>query len=571
MSLIHLSENQIRELARCYHDPIYYIENYCWIEVKEESKIISAVLYPYQRTILNWLISRESGLVLKSRRVGGSTVVALYLSWLANFRRGVNALLLSRNEDAAKKLLSKVRFSILNLRKHTDDNFALCEDASWMLNSIAVRNQQLLAIGWQDDQGNLVSTSEIASLTTTSESGRGDSATFVFIDEMAFLPDQEGASRAARLTTTRGGHWLAISTPNGVGDEFHSLCMRAERGENKSYRYLRVHWSEAGMHEAMIEAAVEGMSEASRLQEMELEFLSTGDPVFNHTHLAACYKPIDEYDEVAMDIEHYRKLVDRSKNDEWIYYSGVDSAVGKLAKREAKRDYHSITALTKRGVQAFALHDKSMSLSEWAGNVEQISNQEVRRTGKVSEYHKKFPGIMNIETNGPGMTVFINHQLPDDGYSQIIPKQTNMKTKDQLIRQLVLAVESHSIIITDKFTYQCMTVFQRGTTPGTYSAPQGEYYDDPVISLALAWDALLNHGGLDFTWGQDTNNLKRMDINDDALREVEKATLPYGPSIIGNVHPAERLSNHYQEPSHTIVSEDLDLSRIKEPENIFYG
>ena len=572
MNQVKLNELQVRELARCYYDPLYYIENYCWIELKEESKILPAVLYPYQKTILNWLINRENGLVLKSRRVGGSTIVALYLSWLVNFRRGVNALLISINEEKSKKLLSKVRFSLLNLRKHTSDSFALAEDASWMLNTLAVNNQQLLAIGWQDDQGNIVSTSEIASLTTTSESGRGDSATFVFIDEMAFLQDQEAVTRSARLTTTRGGHWLAISTPNGVGDEFHSLCMRAERGENESYNYLRVHWTEAGMTERMIGSATEGMSDASRLQEMELEFLSSGDPVFNHTHLAACYKPIDEYPEVEQDIENYRELVARSKNDEYIYYTGVDSAVGKLAKKDSKRDYHSLTALTKNGVQAFTYHSKNMSLTEWAGNVEQISTGSIKREGKVSQLHKLYPGIMNVEINGPGMTVFVNHQLPDDGYSQVVPKQTNMKTKDQLIRQLVLAIEAHAIIITDKFTYQCLSVFQRGNIPGTYSAPQGDYYDDPVIALALAWDALLANGGLDFTWGQDTDNLKRIDVSEDTLRQSELATLNYGPAIIGKVGPNDRLSDHFDGGNTYIVESDLDISRIAEPEGMeIYG
>lgn len=568
---INLTEAQIRELIRCYHDPIYFIENYCWIEIKEQSKIVPAKLYPYQRLMLEWLIAGKSGLVLKSRRVGASTVVAMWLGHKVNFQRGVNALLLSRNEDAAKKLLSKVKFSLLNLRRHTSDEFALAEDASWMVNTFT-SNQQLLSVGWQDDQGNVVSTSEVASLTTTSESGRGDSATFVFIDEMAFLQDQEGASRSARLTTTRGGHWLAVSTPNGVGNAFHSLCMRAERNENRSYHYLKVHWSEADMTENMVSAAVEGMSEDSRLQEMELEFLSTGDPVFKHVHLAACYKPIDEYPEVAKELIEYRDKV-RDSRGEFTYYSGVDSAVGKLSKKDSKRDYHSLSVLTKSGIQAFAYHDKQMTLTDWAGNVEQLPNVGMyHREGKVSKLHREFPGLMHVEINGPGQAVYLNHKLPDDIYSQIVAKQTNIKTKDQLIRQLIIAVESHAIIITDKFTYQCMSVFQRGTVAGTYSAPTGEYYDDPVISLALAWDALLSAGAIDFSWGQSTDRLERITATDEDREAFELSTMSYGPTAIKDISPGERMSSYFDGGGAIIIDSDLDIGRLTEPESMsMYG
>lgn len=563
---IGLHKNQLEELAKCYNDPIYFIENYGWIEVKELAKIVQADLYPYQKDILTWLVNRESGVVLKSRRVGGSTVVALYLAWLINFRRGVNALLLSRTEKDATKLLNKVKFAYFNIRKHTSKDFALAEDASWMLNDVAINNQQLFATAWKDDQGNILSTSEVASLTTTSESGRGESATFVFIDEMAFIDDQEGASRAARITTTRGGHWLAISTPNGVGDNFYQLCMLGDRGENKTFNFRRVHWSEAGMTQDMIDNATEGLSDASVAQEMEMEFLSSGDPVFNHMHLTACYKPLDDYTEVKKEIDCYRDVV---LNGDGIYYSGVDTAVGKLSKKDSKRDYHSFTALTKSGIQAYAYHTKEHTLTEWAGNVEQLAGKSVRHEGMVSAFHRTYPGIMHVEINGPGQTVFINHILPEDGKSNIVPKQTNFKTKGELINQLVLAIESHSIVITDKFTYQCLLVYQRGSTPGTYSAPNGAY-DDPVISLALAWDALLRSGAIEFNWGTTTDSLSTVHKTEDEIINESFNKMGYGPAIIGRVKGDERLSSYVPDNNNLVILDtELDMSLIKEP--IFNG
>ena len=564
MSSINLSEEQLSELAKCYNDPIYFIENYGWIEIKEQSKIVPAILYPYQKEMLTWLVNRENGLILKSRRVGGSTIVGLYLAWLINFRRGVNALLLSRTEKDAIKLLAKVKFAYFNIKKHTSDNFALAEDASWMLNPTPINNQQLFATGWYDDEGNLLSTSEVASLTTTSESGRGESATFVFIDEMAFIDDQEGASRAARITTTRGGHWLAVSTPNGVGDKFYEWCMRADRNENRTYNFRRVHWSEAGMTKEMIENATEGLSEASVMQEMEMEFISSGDPVFSHLHLSSCYKPIEDYKEVQDSIDRYRKLVMTSKD--YMYYTGVDTAVGKLSKKDSKRDYHSFTALTQSGIQAYAFHSKTHTLTEWAGNIEQLAGQSVKHEGMVSGLHKLYPGLMHVEVNGPGQAVIINHILPEDGRSNIVSKQTNFKTKEQLIRQLIIAVESHAIVITDQFTYQCMLVYQRGTTVGTYTAPNGAY-DDPVISLALAWDALLRSGAIEFSWGRTADDLKQNVKSGDDISNIEFSRMGYGPAVLGEIKSTDRMTNYGPDNNGgIIIDSDFDLSKLTEPE-----
>lgn len=564
MSFIGLSELQIEELAKCYNNPIYFIENYCWIEIKETRKIVPAKLFPYQKKILQWLIDGENGLVLKSRRVGGSTVVALYLAWLINFRRGVNALLLSETEDKAKKLLLKVKFSLFNIRKHTSEDYILAEDCSWMRNEVVINNQQLLAVGWLDDSGNVTSTSEVASLTTTSNSGRGDSATFVFMDEMAFLEDQEGVMRSALLTTTRGGSWIAVSTPNGVGDRFHSLCMRAERKENKGYNFLKVHWSEAEMTQNMIDTVSEGLSDSSIAQEMEMVFLSSGDPVFNPIHLDACYRPIDLYGDVKRELDEYREKVILSRG-EFCYYSGVDSAIGKLSKRGGKRDYHAFTTLTRSGIQAYTYYDKEMELLDWAGNIEQVAGKSIVKTGKVSNLHKEYPGVMYIEGNGPGQAVYINHETPDDGFSYAVAKQTTHKSKEQIIRQLILAVESHSIVITDRFTYDCMNVFQRGATPGVYNAPAGDYYDDVVIALAYAWDALLRSGTVEFSWGQTTDNLVYNPRSADQIDNIELSNMGFGPSLLNNISPTERLSNLFHNGTAIMVDSDLSLDKIKEP------
>lgn len=980
---LFLTEEQISEIFKCSQDPIYWIENYCWIEIKETGEIIQFKPFDYQKKVLLTLHNKNNLLALKSRRVGISWILAAYAAWLANFKRGINILFISINEDKAKKLLAKSRFILKNLAHHDHTDIRSATSAAWMLNNIAVDNQQLLAMGWTDDDGDVVSLSEIASLTTTTESGRGDAATFLFMDEFAFLPNQEELMRSARMTALRGGQWVAAScqtsdafvytdrgieqledfidrksnvgsftempnvnvygqngftncsltynngycdtlkittdlnysiecslehpilinrdgeikwcrsenlrigdwtpinrnnycfgkkvidhpyllglilgdgyiyyknnsytititsndeqthtylednygfnrqkdlihtckgdkdivlyfesigykfttarekeipkdvlmstresqrevlrglfdadgcatktgyvslvstseklidqvrmmllnfgitsakynkvskptkkvraeseqwvleigmdsdiffdeigfsltrkqersifvkttsyqdiipygalladkiadipkkwsdikyrrkrsllknrlrqkalkkdhkpisyrtarkfleywktdsinkseyqtlqnlvnknyrwvriksieesfaetwdfsmntdhsyisnglishqTPNGVGDAFHSLCMSAERGENETYEFLKIHWSEADITEDMIRQATEGLTQESVMQEMEMEFLSSGDPVFNSVDLAACYKPFDDYPEVADEVKKYNERV---KREEAYYFSGVDTAVGKLNKKSSKRDYHSFTALTASGIQAGSYHTKKHSLQDWAGVTETTHRKEiVYKEGIVSALHRKYPGFMQIEDNGPGAMVIANHKDPDDSISISIPFNTNIKTKSQIIQQLILAVESHSIIITDKFTYQCMQVYQRGSVPGQFSAPNGDYYDDPVISLALAYDALLKHAVMEYpTWGEDLTKVRLIEKDTD-LSFLSETVFIGGPELKTITNTPLRASSAYEEKFPIYHSAgDLDISRIKQPE-----
>jgi hypothetical protein len=85
--------------------------------------------------------------------------------------------------------------------------------------------------------------------------------------------------------------------------------------------------------------------------------------------------------------------------------------------------------------------------------------------------------------------------------------------KRGIIEQLILAIENHQLIITDYFTYLCMSVYQQHS-PGIYGAPTG-YYDDPVMALALAWAGLRARGILSTSsWGNTIDQTKRANVYD---------------------------------------------------------
>jgi len=527
LTKVSLSPEQINEIVRCYHDPVYFIETFGWLEEKETRRILQFNPFPYQRVMLEWMRDGFSILVLKDRRVGCSWITAAYAAWLLNFHRGVNCLFLSKREDDAKKLLKKVKFVLKNLAYHDSQNIATATKAPWLRNEFGTDNQQLFSIIFRDDTGEVVSESEASSLTTTSESGRSEGASLIFLDEFAFVaPDDEATWAAIKPTVMRGGQWVMVSTPDMVGSVFHRLCMEALRGENRSYKFLEVNYFEAGITDEQVEAAIEGMDADRASREFGHQFIQGGSPAFRATDLAACYKPPDEYPEVAQALAEYRQKVG-------IYYSGVDNAEGKAHRKSREKDYHSWISLTKTGIQAFAYHSKE-PISSWAGQqTTRNDGTTILIPGQTTKLHANWRGLVKIEENGAGLAVLNRHVIPNDGESMVWASHTDAPTKTRLIQRLKIAIESHDIIITDLFTYQCLLVYQHGTMPGQYEAPQG-YNDDPVIALALANDLRFEYGNLEFTWAAEP---QRRSLSEAEMAEVDISQAPLAPDVL----PMENL------------------------------
>ena len=291
------------------------------------------------------------------------------------------------------------------------------------------------------------------------------------------------------------GNGLILHNSNAgdAGTRFYHMCMQGRAGDNKTYWYREVWPWEAAIDEATIDRASEALPEDIKKQEWYLVFKQSGNAVFNETHLAACYKPMDMFPEIKHKVESYKKEVEEGFR--W-YYSGVDSAVGKVHRKSKIKDFNCFTSLTMDGIQAFCYTDKK-PLSEWAGaDIKNADGVLVPTVGTVSRLHKEWPGVAAIEENGPGYTVISRHHLPPDGLSDRRIITMSQPVKSRIIKNLIIAVESHMIVITDELTYQHMSRYQYGEKPDTYEAPMGEH-DDCVMALAMAWDTLLAEGGIE--------------------------------------------------------------------------
>jgi hypothetical protein len=283
--------------------------------------------------------------------------------------------------------------------------------------------------------------------------------------------------------------------------------------------------------------------------------------VFDATHLANCYKPFSMYPEVKQTVLDYRQKVKDSRG-EFYYYSGADNAVGKAHRKSREKDYNAWTSLTASGIQAFTYYDKK-PLHTWAGSSAiDEKGQILAEPGKVSQLHAEWPGLAIIEEDGPGYTVLNRHILPMDGISNVRPVSMRHHIKNRLIRNLIIAIESHAIVITDEKTYQQLSMYQLGDTPDTYEAPVG-FNDDLVMALAMALEALRIEGAIELTFSSGAN-LDELTLTpyDKQHRELIEMNITRVPHVI----PVGVRSSALMPGVHRSAPDPIDWRFMPNPE-----
>ncbi len=477
---MRLTPEEAAEYRECAQSPIYTLLNYGYLKhiVKGRMKWIP---YDWQIELIEGLFEGRNYVILKSRQVGASWTIAFYVAWLIHFRPDIEILLLSQNEKKAIKLLYKVRFICVNFPDFIRREFNA--DSKLRLSVIHRRSG-----------GDVSSESSVDSLTTTSSSGRGDTAAFIFMDEMAHMERSDEVYTAVKPATSHGGQIVIASSPNGPEGVYPRIWFDAENGESSTFTPMRVHYTDCGFDEEWLAEASDGMSEEDILQEYELSFIGGGSPAFDPVHLKNCYVSMDQ---IMSDPElaEIKVLVLASRK----YASGVDSAEIKANRGKRRRDYNAVTALNEHGIQIHAEANK-MLLDEWAGNTVGAGDGAFEIVGYVSKWHKRFPGLMYIEENSSGLVVENRHILPEDGVSDVSVKRTTNKRKSRLVNQFRLAIAAGNVLITDKRTWYQLTIYQ-DLGGGKFSAPPSSH-DDLVIAILEAWDALIAMGGYEFTMPQ---------------------------------------------------------------------
>ena len=248
-----------QEYIKCMTDPAHFMKKYCMIQHPTRGRI-QFQLYPFQEKVLHQFQKNNYNIVLKSRQLGISTLVAGFSLWMMIFNKDKNILCIATKQDTAKNMVTKVRFMYDNL-------------PSWLRGAEKpLENNKLLL--------KLTNGSQVKAVSAAGDAGRSEAVSLLLIDEAAFIDSIDEIFASAQQTLATGGGCIALSTPNGTGNWFHKTWAKAEISSN-SFVPIKLPWTvHPERNQAWRDQQDADLGMRLAAQECDCDFSTSGDTVF---------------------------------------------------------------------------------------------------------------------------------------------------------------------------------------------------------------------------------------------------------------------------------------------------
>lgn len=307
-STFEYTQEMLTELQKCKDNILHFAESYFYILNLDEGRQ-KIKLYAAQKRILRKLRDHRFFSLLASRQIGKSTIMTIYILWLANFFPDQRILLVANKEATAQEIFQRVRMAYEML-------------PNWLKNPIDGEYGKTSMV--------LENGSKISISTTTGTAARGQAVSCLIIDECAFidthLMDPFWASVFPIVSSSKKSKVFMCSTANGTGNLFYDIYMGAINGTN-GWGCDKILWSDVpGRTESWVKVTKGGLaSEEKWLQEFECHFINSGTASIDEKAYERLLEGISEPIEILMDGSY--KIWERPSPDR-TYVAGIDTAEG---------------------------------------------------------------------------------------------------------------------------------------------------------------------------------------------------------------------------------------------------
>ena len=248
-------KGQINEIIKCGKDPVYFMNKHLFIQHPLRG-LIPFKTYDFQDDCVDHFNNNRFNIILKSRQLGLSTLAAAYAVWQAIFYKEKNILIIATKLAVAQNFIRKVKTYIKSM-------------PNWLLVPEIVANNK--------QQVEFSNGSQIKAVPTSEDAGRSEALSLLIVDEAAFVRNFDELWMGLYPTLSTGGRAILLSTPNGVGGQYHEIYTKAERKENK-FNPVKLMWDvhpERGSE--WFEKETKNMSQKQVAQELLCDFASSGD------------------------------------------------------------------------------------------------------------------------------------------------------------------------------------------------------------------------------------------------------------------------------------------------------
>ena len=451
--------SQVQEIIKCGKDPNYFFKNYLKIQHPVRG-LIPFDTFPFQDECVDKFLDNRFNIVLKSRQLGLSTLVAAYSVWMAIFQREKNILIIATKLSVAQNFIIKVKTMIRSLPK-------------WlMIPEMVANNKQLI----QFNHG-----SQIKAIPTSEDAGRSEALSLLIVDEAAFVRNFDTIWTGIYPTISTGGRVIILSTPNGAGGQYYKLYADAEAGLNE-FNAIKLPWDvHPERDQNWFDKTTGNMSPRQIAQEYLCDFTSSGETFLDQNALDWLRKCVSQ--PIARE---------GNMNNVWIW------------KYPLTEHNYIITADVARGdskdYSTFHIIDVSEGevVAEYKGKIRPDNFATL-----LNEWGLKYnKALMCPENNSYGFGTILKlleYKYPRMYYRKqsrgaylggYVPKapvesagfNTNGKTRNTILSKLEETIRNKHIFIPSSRFYEEVKVFTWQS--GRVQAKKG-FNDDLVISLAI--------------------------------------------------------------------------------------
>jgi len=151
------------EIKKCRKDPAYFMNKYCYIQHPERGKI-PFKLFDYQRDVVIADMEKyKHNIILKSRQLGISTVVAGYCLWMVLFQKDKTIRIIATSQETSKNMITKISYMYYSLPR-------------WLRSLSDATEDNKMSMSFSNG-------SSVRALSSTPTSGRSESLSALIFDE----------------------------------------------------------------------------------------------------------------------------------------------------------------------------------------------------------------------------------------------------------------------------------------------------------------------------------------------------------------------------------------------------
>ncbi len=488
MANVKSKNGQISEIIKCGKDPVYFMNRYLKIQHPLKG-LIRFNTFPFQDDCVKDFNDHRFNIILKSRQLGLSTLVAAYAVWQAVFYKEKNILIIATKLAVAQNFIRKVKTYIKSMPK-------------WLLVPVITANNK--------QQVEFSNGSQIKAVPTSEDAGRSEALSLLIVDEAAFVRNFDELWMGLYPTLSTGGRAILLSTPNGVGGQYHEIYTKAERKENK-FNPIKLMWDvHPERDDDWFDKETKNMSKKQVSQELLCDFASSGDTFLSNDVL-----------------EKIRVLtkspIEKSGpgNNVWYWEYPIESVTYTMSCDIARGDSGDYSAF-------HVINNKDMSIAcEFKGKIPPDQFASL-----VYDISKRFFNAMVCpENNAYGYTMLV--KLAELGYKNIyfakekekyqylygdannIAKAgftTSKESRDKILANLEESLRNGRIKSYSQRLYSELKTF---IWNGKKITAMKGYNDDLIMSLAIGcWLADSNSNTYNVTQMQQADAiLKGMEVN----------------------------------------------------------